>query len=132
MAGVSIMRLGAFQLTREKGYDVRNLSSEERAKESARGHDWTDGFSPFYADWKLVGRMSYPLFYTMPNSEIIRKFLLLKNKGDRQVIDIDEMLDAPRKSGEGKAGAAAEKKAEEKKAEEKKTDGKPPEGKKDK
>ena len=120
LAGVSIMRLGAFQLTRERGYEDGLFSPERVAALRAKGVDWIMGFSPFYADWKLVGRVSYPLFYTMPTSETIRKFLLMKNKPDRQVIDIDEMLGAPKKSGEKK------------KAEAKKTDEKPAEGKKDK
>ncbi|MFH1761316.1 MAG: hypothetical protein ABIA63_09475, partial [bacterium] len=67
--------------------------------------DITDGFSPFFADWQIVGRMSFPIIFTMTSSEMYRNFLLLKN---RKVIkrDIEEILDKSFKKSEESEGSS--------------------------
>jgi hypothetical protein len=97
MAAVPIMKLGGIKLSREVGYPLESIPGWKKIELQKEGKDWTDGFSPFYADWKLVGKISFPLFFRMTNAETIRKFLLMKNKKDRQVIDIDEMMDGKKK-----------------------------------
>jgi len=66
------------------GWDYEKLESDSL---------WTDGFSPFYADWKIVGKMSFPIKFKITSYEMIRKFLLMKNRGEKQVIDIDEAIE---------------------------------------
>ena len=53
---------------------------------------YTDGFSPFYTNWKLAGKMSFPIRFVMPGSEMMRKFMLMKNKKEKQTMDIDEEI----------------------------------------
>lgn len=91
--GVMLMAAVPIKMSREKGYPLRSLSLTEKTSPEAMKNGWTDGFSPFYPDWKVVGKMSIPLRFTMSNAEMIRKFLLMKNRGKKQVLDIDEAID---------------------------------------
>ena len=52
----------------------------------------TDPFDPWFAKWKIIGEVSIPLFYKQTGSEMMRNFLLLKNRKERQKIDIEERL----------------------------------------
>lgn len=52
----------------------------------------TDPFDPWFAKWKIIARISFPLFYKQTGSEMMRNFLLLKNKKDGKKIDIDDQL----------------------------------------
>jgi len=92
MVAVPITKIGPMTLTKQVGFPLDPISTAEKNDLRAQGILWTDGYSPFYADWKIVGKISYPLFYKMTNAETIRKFLLMRNKRGRQVIDIDEMM----------------------------------------
>jgi hypothetical protein len=60
------------------------------ADEKARGI--TERFDPWFAKWKIVGELSFPFLYRQTGSEMMRNFLLLKNKGGTKKIDIDEQL----------------------------------------
>jgi hypothetical protein len=52
----------------------------------------SDPFDPWFAKWKIVGEVSIPVFYKQTGSEMMRNFLLLKNRNEKQKIDIDERL----------------------------------------
>jgi hypothetical protein len=52
----------------------------------------SDPFDPWFAKWKIIGAVSFPLFYKQTGSEMMRNFLLLKNRKEKQKIDIDERL----------------------------------------
>jgi hypothetical protein len=62
------------------------------ADERARGINTP--FDPWFAKWKVVGELSFPILYRQTGSEMMRNFLLLKNKGGTKKIDIDEQLKA--------------------------------------
>ena len=52
----------------------------------------SDPFDPWFAKWKIIGEISIPISYTQTGSEMMRNFLLLKNRKEKQKIDIDEQL----------------------------------------
>jgi hypothetical protein len=52
----------------------------------------TDPFDPWFSKWKIIARISFPFFYKQTGSEMMRNFLLLKNKKDGEKIDIDDQL----------------------------------------
>lgn len=52
----------------------------------------TDPFDPWFAKWKLVGEVTVPISYKRTGSEMMRNFLLLKNRTEKQKIDLDERL----------------------------------------
>jgi hypothetical protein len=58
--------------------------------EHARG--LSDPFDPWFAKWRIVGEISMPVFYKQTGAEMMRNFLLLKNRKEKQKIDIDERL----------------------------------------
>ena len=51
-----------------------------------------DPFDPWYAKWKIILQVSYPIRYKQTGSEMRRNFLLLKNRKERKKIDIDERI----------------------------------------
>ena len=70
-----------------------NQSREPGSKyydENKRG--LTDPFDPWFAKWKIVGELSIPVFYRQTGSEMMRNFLLLKNRKEGKKIDIDQRL----------------------------------------
>lgn len=70
-----------------------NQSTDPGSKyydENKRG--LTDPFDPWFAKWKLVGEISIPVFYRQTGSEMMRNFLLLKNRKEGKKIDIDQRL----------------------------------------
>ncbi len=56
------------------------------------GRGLTDPFDPWFAKWKIIGEISVPVFYRQTGAEMMRNFLLLKNRKEKQKIDIDERL----------------------------------------
>ncbi|MFH0919508.1 MAG: hypothetical protein V1913_04045 [Fibrobacterota bacterium] len=108
--GLTLMAALPITLSSEAGIPTGPAPPSVRDIPRVQGLPWSDGFSPFYPDWKLVGKISFPLHFTMSNSETIRKFLLMKNRGQKQTMDIDESID---KKDKGK-GKDAEKTDEEK------------------
>lgn len=52
----------------------------------------TDPFDPWFAKWKIVAEISFPLRYNQTGAEMMRNFLLLKNRKLTEKIDIDERL----------------------------------------
>ncbi|MBD3344840.1 MAG: hypothetical protein GF401_07235 [Chitinivibrionales bacterium] len=51
-----------------------------------------DPFDPWYAKWKIVAQLSFPIMYRQTGAEMRRRFLLLKNRKGGRKIDIDERL----------------------------------------
>ncbi len=60
----------------------------------------TDGYSPFYPQWKVFWLVRYPLWFTQPSSELYRSFLLRRYQDRRKVVDLDKTLEAPAKAEE--------------------------------
>jgi hypothetical protein len=52
----------------------------------------TDPFDPWFAKWKIVAELSFPILYRQTGAEMMRNFLLLKNRKEGEKIDIDERL----------------------------------------
>jgi hypothetical protein len=52
----------------------------------------TDGFDPWFAQWQIIARLSFPLRYKQTAAEMHRSFLLMKNQRGGAKIDIDKRL----------------------------------------
>lgn len=55
----------------------------------------TDGFSPFYPQWKVFWLVRYPLWFTQPSSELYRSFLLKRYQDKRKRVNLDATLAGP-------------------------------------
>jgi len=104
--GVTLMAAVPILLSREIGFELGSLTTHEKEKYQNDALPLTDGFSPFYANWKVMGKISIPIHFRVTNAEITRKFLLMKNRGSRQAIDIDEAI---QKKENGKVRSEEEK-----------------------
>lgn len=51
-----------------------------------------DPFDPWYVKWKIVASLSFPIRFSMTGTEMMRNFLILKNRKDAIKIDIDSHL----------------------------------------
>ncbi len=91
-SGASITVALPILVSQEQGYTASSVRTGEIERTGAKEKGITDGFSPFYADWKLTARLDFPFRYTPVNAEIVRKFMLLKNRKGGGTIDIDEKL----------------------------------------
>jgi len=49
-----------------------------------------DPFDPWFVKWKIAGAVTVPLHFTMTGAEMMRNYLLLKNRKEQRVIDIDK------------------------------------------
>jgi hypothetical protein len=64
------------------------------ADEKARGIN--SAFDPWFAKWKIVAELKFPIRYRQTGSEMMRNFLLLKGTPRGKKFDLDEQL---KKSG---------------------------------
>jgi hypothetical protein len=55
----------------------------------------SDGYSPFYPQWKVFWMARYPLWFTQPSSELYRSFLLKRYQDKRKRVNVDATLAAP-------------------------------------
>jgi hypothetical protein len=55
----------------------------------------SDGYSPFYPQWKVFWRVSYPIWFTQPSSELYRTFLLKRYQDKRKRVNVDATLGLP-------------------------------------
>lgn len=55
----------------------------------------TDGYSPFFPQWKVFWQIRYPLWFTQPSSELYRSFLLKRYQDKRKRVNLDETLSKP-------------------------------------
>lgn len=80
----------------------------------------TDGFDPWYAKWKVIAQILFPVHYRQTGAEMRRNFLLMKNKGGVRKIDIDERIRLDQEDTEPDEGGSMEKDGEVDKAAKKK------------
>jgi hypothetical protein len=60
----------------------------------------TDGYSPFFPQWKVFWLARYPLWFTQPSSELYRSFLLKRYQDKRKRVDLDATLAKPASDAE--------------------------------
>lgn len=81
-------------ISQNKGSTTAHVGKQKIAalfpEEGKRGID--NGFDPWYAKWKIILQVTYPIRYKQTGSEMRRNFLLLKNRKERKKIDIDERI----------------------------------------
>jgi hypothetical protein len=80
--------------TADVGLNLENKFPEEAAK------GINNGFDPWYAKWKLIVALSYPIRFKQTGAEMRRSFLLLKNKKGKKRIDIDKRLNLEQTTSE--------------------------------
>ncbi|MBF0432287.1 MAG: hypothetical protein HQK83_13465 [Fibrobacteria bacterium] len=85
--GMSLQGGFSWLLSKEFGTKIGPCIRNDACKEGA-----TDGFSPFYPQWRLFGRVNYPIKFKQTSAELYRTYLLRKNRKIRKVIDIDKSL----------------------------------------
>ncbi len=68
------------------------LGSCRPASNACRDEGVTDGFSPFYPQWKVFGQIEFPIMFTQPSSELYRSFMLKRYEEKRKVVDVDQTL----------------------------------------
>ncbi len=76
----------------------------------------TDGYGPFYPQWKVFWQLRHPLRFTQPSSELYRSFLLKRYQDKRKRVDLEATLEA-RESGDGDDSEARRRKLEERRKE---------------
>lgn len=74
-----------------------------------------DPFDPWFVKWKVSGAITFPVRFTSTGSEMMRNYLLLKNRKNVKTINIEERIDL--EAGE-KQKPDEEKMADEKRLEE--------------
>ncbi len=97
--GNGLTMLGGFSwlLSSERGADfgpchIRDNPCQDR--------NVTDGYNPFYPQWKLFGGLQYPIRFTQPSSELYRSFLLKRYQSRRKIVDIEKALEDTRQDTE--------------------------------
>jgi hypothetical protein len=70
----------------------------------------TDPFDPWFAKWKIVAEISFPVLYKQTGSEMMRNFLLLKGSPKGKKFDIDEQLKRSNTQADSVVNAEQEKK----------------------
>jgi hypothetical protein len=78
-------------------------------EETARGIN--SAFDPWFAQWKVVVQLTFPLVYKQTGSEMMRNFLLLKGASKEQKFDIDDELKKNGATGDAIDTSEKEKKA---------------------
>ena len=51
-----------------------------------------DPFDPWFVKWKVAATLSFPIRYRMTGTEMMRNYLILKNRKDEKKIDIDNRI----------------------------------------
>jgi hypothetical protein len=78
----------AWLLSTNRGPELGPCSAlDNPCKEGA-----TDGYSPFFPQWKVFWLARYPLWFTQPSSELYRSFLLKRYQDKRKRVNLDETL----------------------------------------
>jgi hypothetical protein len=78
-------------------------------EEHARGIN--SAFDPWFAQWKVVAQLTFPLIYKQTGSEMMRNFLLLKGASKEKKFDIDDELKKNGAAGDTVDTSDKEKKA---------------------
>jgi hypothetical protein len=88
-------------LSRDEGPELGPcIAASNRCRDGA-----TDGYSPFYPQWKVFWTARYPLWFTQPSSELYRSFLLKRYEDKRKRVDLDATLEQPDRQAEDDAEA---------------------------
>jgi hypothetical protein len=100
--GIAVCVAAPILLSREVGFTIKTITQAQKDSVGEPDQPWTDGYSPFYTDWKICGKISVPIRFKSTPSEMVRKFIFLKRRGEKPVLDIDEAISkkkemAPRK-----------------------------------
>jgi hypothetical protein len=112
--GITLYACVPLLLSVNQGSDMTYGGNHQRLwddfpDEQARGI--TDPFDPWYVKWKVVAGITIPLRYTQTSAEMMRNFLLMKNRPQRKRIDIDEKLKAIQGPGTQQKSDEEDKKA---------------------
>jgi hypothetical protein len=85
----------AWQLSQERGASLGPCTRTNICRDDAA----TDGYSPFFPQWKVFGQIRYPLRFVQPSSELYRSFLLRRYTDHRKRIDVESTLRNTRGDG---------------------------------
>jgi hypothetical protein len=77
----------------------------------------SDGYSPFFPQWKVFWLARYPLWFTQPSSELYRSFLLKRYTDKRKRVDLEETLAKPVDDAEQVDAAERKRRLEERRKE---------------
>ncbi len=77
----------------------------------------TDGYSPFFPQWKVFWLVRYPLWFSQPSSELYRSFLLRRYQDKRKLVNLDETLGKPAADAEQLDAAERKRRLEERRKE---------------
>ncbi|MDQ3000188.1 MAG: hypothetical protein M3Y08_02830 [Fibrobacterota bacterium] len=77
----------------------------------------TDGYSPFFPQWKVFWLMRYPFWFTQPSSELYRSFLLKRYQDKRKRVDLESTLGKPAADAEELDAIERKKRLEERRKE---------------
>lgn len=53
-----------------------------------------DPFDPWFVKWKVAGSVTFPLRFKMTSAELMRNYLILKNRKEQRRINIDQKIGA--------------------------------------
>ncbi len=68
----------------------RNTRADLFRDEKSRGIK--DPFDPWFVKWKVAGSISFPLRYKMTSAELMRNYLIVKNRKEQRKINIDQKI----------------------------------------
>jgi hypothetical protein len=77
----------------------------------------SDGYSPFFPQWKVFWLARYPFRFTQPSSELYRSFLLKRYQDKRKRVDLEKTLAKPASDAEELDAAERRKRLEERRKE---------------
>jgi hypothetical protein len=77
----------------------------------------TDGYSPFFPQWKVFWLVRYPFWFRQPSSELYRSFLLRRYQDKRKRIDLESTLDKPAADAEQSDATERKRRLEERRKE---------------
>ncbi|MDB5106265.1 MAG: hypothetical protein JWP91_3954 [Fibrobacteres bacterium] len=77
----------------------------------------TDGYSPFFPQWKVFWLVRYPFWFSQPSSELYRSFLLRRYQDKRKKVDLESTLAKPAEDAEQLDAAERKRRLEERRKE---------------
>jgi hypothetical protein len=72
--------------------DLSRLNQQDPTFQEELDFRITDPFDPWFVKWKIEVSASYPIRFKMSSAEMMRNFLLVKNRKKGKKIDIDSRL----------------------------------------
>ncbi|MDB5048625.1 MAG: hypothetical protein JWO30_1696 [Fibrobacteres bacterium] len=77
----------------------------------------SDGYSPFFPQWKVFWLVRYPFWFSQPSSELYRSFLLKRYADKRKKVDLESTLGKPAADAEELDASERKKRLEERRKE---------------